>query len=80
MKQVGQATMRFRRFYHHAVPFGTGLVGQLWNRCKGPECSRYGPLRAEELGFEYAPVQWPAAKQARPPRAGKGPGGGKPLR
>jgi len=47
-------TGRFRRHYHHAVPFGRDRLAEVWDRCRGADCESRR-IRAEaEIGIPHA--------------------------
>jgi hypothetical protein len=46
-------TGRFRRHYHHVVPFSRNRLDEIWNRCRGADCERRR-IRAEaEIGIPH---------------------------
>jgi hypothetical protein len=49
-------TERFRRHYHHAVPFNRDRLDEIWDRCRGADCEERR-IRAEaEAGIPHGAV------------------------
>jgi spermidine synthase len=58
-------TDRFRRHYHHAVPFSRGRLDEIWKRCRGDDCEERR-IRAEaEAGIPRGEVDTRAGGMSR---------------
>ena len=51
--EVERLTGRFRRHYHHVVPFDRDRLDEIWDRCRGADCERRRTRAETEVGIPH---------------------------